>query len=63
MTGKIWKQCEFWDKEGEKHYGLINPDTHEIICSCCGNTFDEQVEVGSCRIYNDWVDFGYAIRD
>lgn len=64
-VANIWRQCEFLDNEGAKHYGLINPDTHEIICSCCGGTFDgnDARDVAKYCIYHNWIDFGDIFRD
>lgn len=56
----MYEQIKFKDWDGVKHGGIINTDTGEVICACCGSTFESD-DYKVIEIYDDWVDFTFAI--
>lgn len=60
-----YKQCKFSDGENIIHGGLIDLETNDIICGCCGSVFkgDELEDDGIkiIKIYKHWIDLDTTI--
>lgn len=60
----MWKQVQFKDPDGKILGGIAfyerNHNLKEVICGCCGCTFDPN-EVEIIQVYENWINLSDEI--